>query len=123
MIDDKGKLMRDAQTIFDTVVAHLRKQGCKSEDEDGCMYRTPDGLSCAVGALIPSQAYSPAMENKSIPKLLESGLLPLDLQDEFTKHSALLIDLQDVHDCSDVSKWELALKATANCFNLRYSSP
>jgi hypothetical protein len=115
--------MRTAQEIFDTVVAHLRKQGCKSEDEDGCLYRTPDGLSCAVGALIPKEAYSPDMENRSLNKLLEEKLLPLDLQNEFTKHRALLIDLQDVHDCSDVSKWELALKATANCFNLRYSSP
>jgi hypothetical protein len=115
--------MRTAQEIFDTVVTHLRKQGCKSEDENGCLYRTPDGLSCAVGALIPSQAYSPAMENKSIPKLLESGLLPLDLQDEFTKHRALLNDLQNVHDNSHASVWESKLSKTATRFNLRYSSP
>jgi hypothetical protein len=115
--------MRTAQEIFDTVVTHLRKQGCKSEDENGCLYRTPDGLSCAVGALIPSQAYSPAMENKSLNKLLESGLLPLDLQDEFTKHRDLLIELQDIHDCITVSVWEHTLSKTATRFNLRYSSP
>jgi hypothetical protein len=123
MIDDKGKPMRDAQTIFDTVVAHLRKQGCKSEDENGCLYRTPDGLSCAVGALIPKEAYSPAMENRSLNKLLESKLLPLDFQDEFTKHRDLLIELQDTHDCSPVSLWEVELSKTATRFNLRYSAP
>jgi hypothetical protein len=115
--------MRTAQEIFDTVVTHLRKQGCKSEDENGCLYRTPDGLSCAVGALIPSQAYSPAMEDRSLQKLLDSELLPLDLQNEFMKHRALLSYLQDLHDVSPVSLWEVKLSKTATRFNLRYSSP
>jgi|SRR5580698_1102592 hypothetical protein len=115
--------MRTAQEIFDTVVAHLRKQGCRSEDENGCLYRTPDGLSCAVGALIPSQAYSPAMENKSLQKLLDSELLPLDLQNEFMKHRALLSYLQDLHDVSPVSLWEVELSKTAARFNLGYTAP
>jgi hypothetical protein len=115
--------MRTAQEIFDTVVAHLRKQGCKSEDDDGCLYRSPNGLSCAVGALIPKYAYSPEMENKALQKLLDSKLLPLDLQDEFTEHHALLSDLQDLHDVIPVSLWEVEFRKTATRFNLGYTAP
>lgn len=59
------------QEVFDTVVRHLAKQGAKSavmkKGETGtsyerCMYRGPDGLKCAAGALINDDEYDPSME-------------------------------------------------------------
>lgn len=43
-----------AQEIFDTVARHLHKQGVQALDAsgNGCLYRTPAGLRCAVGCLI-----------------------------------------------------------------------
>ena len=42
------------QRVFDLVVAHWKKQGRVAMGEDNkCQYRTPDGLKCFIGALIP----------------------------------------------------------------------
>lgn len=49
---------------FETVANHLLAQGRPSKNEKGmCVYRGPDGLKCAVGALIPDKAYNPRMED------------------------------------------------------------
>jgi hypothetical protein len=91
------------QEIFDTVVTHLFQQGCQSSVEGMCLYRSESGLKCAVGALIPDDAYDPKMDhgndtNTGIDYLIGSGLLPPDLQKTFERNITLLRDLQDAHD-------------------------
>lgn len=54
--------MLDRQKTFDTVVQHLRAQGQQAIVDGSCCYRTADGLKCAVGALIPDEAYTPDIE-------------------------------------------------------------
>jgi hypothetical protein len=54
------------QTAFDTALAHLRKQGQRAVEDQhsdaGCVYRSPEGLKCAIGALISDEDYNPNME-------------------------------------------------------------
>jgi hypothetical protein len=88
-----------AQEVFDIVVNHLFTQGRPAYDGDqGCMYRAPDGLRCAVGVLIPDDLYVPEFETNSSDKvihdLFKSGLA------DWREHEKLLFALQDAHDNS-----------------------
>ena len=86
-----------AQEVFDIVVNHLFTQGRPAYDGvQGCMYRAPDGLRCAVGALIPDDLYDPAFEtNRSdlvIQELFEEGLA------DWRDYKELFSTLQETHD-------------------------
>lgn len=99
------------QEIFDTVARHLFTQGERagivlddnSDDEFAkdfsCQYRAPGGAKCAVGALIPDEAYSPDMEERGIGNVYYSfsAVLPLWMADNLK----LLVSLQSVHDNRD----------------------
>ena len=55
------------QEIFDTIAVHLLKQGVRSVNSYGvCLYRGPNGLRCAISALIPDELYMPEIENVSV---------------------------------------------------------
>lgn len=94
-----------AQEIYDTVVKHLFAQGKPAyghivlhENDDGvmaCAYRMGE-LKCAVGCLIPDDAYRDSMERKSIQAIIaeEDYGLPLYLGGNVT----LLRQLQSAHD-------------------------
>lgn len=72
------------QEIFDRVVTHLAQQGepalCMlpqaDYDTDGpsCAYRTPQGLKCAAGCLIPDEKYKPEFENEMFRSILSRQL-------------------------------------------------
>lgn len=106
--------------IFDKVSAHLLTQGQQSRTEsrdDMCMYRTPEGLSCAVGCLIPAGCYLPEFDNAPNTAVVRMSQYPafvsalakggVDLRDPSVK--ALLSDLQAVHDNVNVSRWPAKL--------------
>jgi len=94
----------NAQEIFDTVVTHLYTQGKQADNgEGGCMYRTDEGLKCAVGCLIPDDQYHPSMEGTPVDLL--GALLPAYL----CSHVNLLDALQTVHDSPDIWKDEVAM--------------
>lgn len=95
------------QQIFDKCITHLRTQKVPSIEAGDCLYRGPNGLKCAVGALITDEAYKdsledlPVREDKVIRALVESGVL----YEECLKHESvesdkidLLSDLQHLHD-------------------------
>lgn len=91
------------QEIFDKVVRHLYAQGKPAvEGEGNCRYRTHDGMSCAVGCLIPDDCYNPLMENlsSSMPQveaaLRKAGTLPGGIADNGIRK--LLSNLQYAHD-------------------------
>lgn len=106
-----------AQEVFDTVVAHLRKQGVRSIDENGkCLYRGPNDTKCAVGCLIPNESYHPAFETMSSGWVIrQPGLARLK------QHKVLLGVLQIVHDYHDIWRWETSFQETAKEFNLQYT--
>jgi hypothetical protein len=83
------------QEIFDTVAIHLIKQGKKSVGDDGkCKFRTPEGLKCAVGCLIPDEVYDPSMEDESVESLIYAH----DALDFLNPNALFLLKLQSAHD-------------------------
>jgi hypothetical protein len=87
------------QTVFDRVVEHMLHQGRPSmavppgETEAQGRYRGADGLVCAIGRVIPDDAYSPAFEGKSLKGLLGEGRLPF-----LAPFRPILHGLQRIHD-------------------------
>lgn len=119
------------QEIFDTVKKHLLTQTKPAKDVDeSCLYRTDDGLKCAVGCLIPDEMYFDQMEHRSVDYLasfLEGYTTHKELVDFLKTNSKLLQRLQEAHDLciltnrGTFNKAELRrkLKEVAKEFNLR----
>jgi len=109
------------QEVFDTVVNHLRQQGKKAFDQrlGRCLYRTEDGLKCAVGCLIPDNEYSRMMENRSHLNVDSPTLQKIIDQGNYE----LLISLQRVHDALNAQEWEQGFQRVATRFGLKYLAP
>jgi hypothetical protein len=110
-----------AQEVFDTVVAHLRTQGAKATDAEGCLYRGPNGTSCAAGCLIKNEEYNPEMERQNIGALLGRDSTPIALRDRLLPHVPLLMSLQSVHDDYEAGDWEERFAHVATKFGLSFS--
>lgn len=119
----------NAQEVFDKVVNHLRQQGKKSQGlvsssrnagDTFCMYRNPEGLKCAVGALIEEDEYSPSFELHLLCELLRMEL-PDSLRERLAGNYNLIVELQEIHDHSSVEYWENAFKRLAEHENLNYT--
>lgn len=123
--------MRTAQELFDTVVAHLRKQNAKAmrtlsgyanSCASGCAYRADNGYTCAIGCLLPDDVYTSTMENNGIDTLLDGSFqLPADLRAEFIDNQDLLRSLQTTHDGYRVDQWEDRFREVAQMFKLQYT--
>jgi len=102
---------REGCAAFDTVWAHLRRQGVRATNAGvGCVYLTEDGLRCAVGCLIPP-GHPAERFSGNVHELIEAmpGVdLPL-----FGRHRDLLAQLQDVHDALEPQDWNGAMRAIA----------
>lgn len=86
----------NAQDVFDVVVTHLYRQGRRATSNEVCVYRADDGSSCAVGCLIPDEAYTPDLEGSNALLLADAAKLPQFLM----PHTQLLFALQCAHDHS-----------------------
>jgi hypothetical protein len=121
------------QEIFDQVKDHLLTQNQKAVNPNtaDCMYRTSEGLKCAVGCLISDEEYNPTFEG-----VASIGLLQYDtiLSNQYSKSiiqsyipielDGIKIDfiqsLQAIHDGGDPSEWISRLKSFAEYNNLNY---
>lgn len=107
------------QEAFDTMVKHLAKQKEKAidpNDLDSCLYRSPTGLKCAVGALIPDELYSSEFEGNSIIGVLDSDI---ELSQVFKEvDNGLLDGAQDIHDRTPIMEWKHHFKNLGSKFNL-----
>jgi hypothetical protein len=122
--------MPSNQETFDTVVAHLRRQGSKAQARDPtsglitCLYRAPDGKRCAAGCLIPDNQYEPALELSAVGGISENNKYcsnEVTLLIEELGHDIELVGaLQSMHDNSEVADWETKLEQLATDFGLRY---
>jgi hypothetical protein len=118
------------QQIFDKVSRHLLKQGTRSTDELQCVYRGPGGLKCAIGVLIPDEAYDPKMEGVSAAGIIDQTGVDPDKREIMARirqatglgeeNKALLESLQRLHDRGDVDNWDAELRAVATHFNLKF---
>jgi hypothetical protein len=93
------------QDIFDAVAIHLLEQGERSWDplEEQCLYRGPNGLKCAVGALISDDAFDPdanhqPVDHPQVRQMLRFSGVPVSAETV-----SLLSDLQAVHDLQIIS--------------------
>lgn len=129
--------MLTAQEIFTKVVTHLRQQGRQamqgrdpvSEENVGlCMYRTHDGLMCAVGCLIRPEYYDHEFEGMSVGGRVDTNDCLLRYQAlanalhssgiDMGEHMRLLIMLQDIHDNGSSDHWEEKFGRLADEFGL-----
>lgn len=122
----------DNQEAFDIVKRHLLTQKKISVNHEGvCQYRGPDGLKCAIGALIPDEIYNPTMENHTIKELLsrawrnkhlDSSRALLEVLGKVDEN--LLKVLQFHHDIAPlheaVQYWMVQLKEVARVYNLKW---
>lgn len=115
-----------SQEVFDKVVVHLRKQGRQAVKDGCCLYRSPEGLKCAVGCLIEDAEYSPAFERKILCDLIQylryleslEGTDRSALLNRLVMNEPLLERLQSVHDDGEVPDWEQGLARVAKEFDL-----
>ena len=90
------KLPDTLQEIFDIVSKHLLTQKVKSvvhiPMKNICQYRTPSGLKCAAGILIPDEEYTQEMDvHGDWLILVREELVEPKFAHEIT-------DLQEIHD-------------------------
>lgn len=113
------------QEIFDIVVKHLLKQMNKSEKKCSsghmlCLYRSPEGLKCAVGALIPDSLYKEEFDDQGYENGLdiEGMIIDYDLFDK--KYENFLKKLQNIHDNCNVEQWRAELSDLADEYDLEW---
>ena len=99
--------------IFDIVKTHLLKQGQRAtvnNDEDNhCLYHSPNGLKCAVGCLITDEAYDSDIEGDDIGEATVKRALQDSQIDTSAQTVSFLTRLQHVHDNLNVDEWPEAL--------------
>jgi hypothetical protein len=115
--------------IFNKVKKHLLNQGEQAKNLYSCLYRTQNGLKCAIGCLISDELYSDEIEcgildyndyngiwsgdiNNNcllVQTLYQSGI---DLSNKETVE--LLNKLQSIHDSFTPYEWENELNASIN---------
>ena len=84
------------QEFFDKTLAHLKQQGVRSAGVARCLYRGPNGTSCAIGFHIPDELYKPEMEGKGVVNL---PVHHPELRPLFKGVSdGLMVELQLLHD-------------------------
>ena len=121
--------MYTLQDAFDKMVRHLLSQGKRSygniPDEadhpgtEGCLYRGPDGLMCAVGCLISDEDYDPRMENSTpLMPSMEMWMAANFAEDIRERAESVLSWVQDIHDNIEPEGWEDALRKAAGLYDL-----
>lgn len=123
------------QELFNKAATHLlkqNKQALADEPDPGCQYRASNGLTCAIGCLIPDELYDPLIENNTVIYLFGADVAPNDkhrLPDNIVKkfkdyfnpsHSDILFltKLQELHDYAEPYAWSENLRKFANTYNL-----
>src|SRR5687768_4886687 len=108
------------QQVFDAVATHLLTQNERSVGKSTCLYR--DGISksgkqlkCAIGCLIPDEAYTPSIEGKSVALLPDSVIAAAGLAQA---EQELLVILQILHDDMAIIDWKYELREIAEKFEL-----
>lgn len=116
------KEQQDTWDTFQKVKNHLLTQQQYSQDHNGnCSYRGINGLSCAIGCLIPDDLYTYEMENKTFKEIYDEfpkirhilePLLNIQIETiyygKITCTQSLGEELQFLHDIIDFEGWEEA---------------
>lgn len=106
------------QEIYDKVAIHLLTQNKRSQinygDGTRCVYKSPNGLMCAMGILIPDELYNETMEGENINN--NSAVQDaIGLRSNQTKLANIL---QRCHDYVHPADWKKVLIESGEIFNL-----
>lgn len=111
-----------SQQFFDRVATHLLTQKQRSYDprRAECRYRGPAGLQCAIGCLIPDEAYHPSFEGwNAWADTAESRAIRRAAGIRGRKQVGLATNLQQVHDLDEPTVWASCLREVAGDHGLR----
>lgn len=117
MITLKNIAEASLQDIFDQAANHLLAQMKQSRNDRICLYRSDDGLKCAVGCFIADDEHSEDMEGECVEMLIINGGMSSISRDRLK----LLDKLQSMHDGLDPVQWSSALEGIAEEFNLNFT--
>ena len=101
------------EQAFKTMARHMLAQGKRSVvvgrdsfgvEHESCRYRGPDGLKCAVGAIILDEEYRESLEG--LPARHVQALVP-SLQG---LNESMISTVQQIHDKWPVSDWRKLLE-------------
>lgn len=104
------------QQIFDQVAQHLLKQGRRCVRlGGGCVYRGPNGMKCAAGALIDDDEFNPRLDSSGLTWLMAvaGGLVP-------AAHANFVRGLQNLHD-QELGQFEPKLREFARAHKLVFN--
>jgi len=107
------------QEIFDKIAVHLLTQNAVSVgpgDNQMCKYRTDDGLSCAIGCLIPDELYVKKLEGKEVgsSRIVREVLKKVGIFNE----GRFLVHFQQMHDYFTPTQWPDYLIEVGNNYKL-----
>ncbi len=102
------------QEIFEIIAMHLLEQMEKATIEGKCSYLTENRLKCAAGILIPDGHHAQLSKKTFIATMLKHP----DLNLFYSRHGALIDNLQRVHDCSAPFQWLERLKRLGAYYKL-----
>ena len=110
------------QAVFDVISGHLIQQNACSQSEGGeCLYRNPEGLKCAIGALIQDDAYDEGIEGTTVAGLLEERPDALAHLGRITRADGVWLDnLQEIHDLKGPDSWRKELARFAKEYRLQF---
>lgn len=119
---EEKKNYLSAQEIFDRTAKHLLAQGQRAKAPcdygSSSVYRTEDGLKCAIGCHIPDDLYEPWIDEKRLDvEILPSKFLP---GINVNQHLELLVVLQECHDTRLPNTWYIYLANIARVYGLRF---
>ncbi len=104
------------QQAFDRMCDHLMTQKAQAYQNGYCVFRTAQGLQCAIGCLIPDQVYHPNIEGMTVRSLKarypDFAAIVADVD------TYLLDECQYVHDRHEVPQWASELRKLAQKFEL-----
>lgn len=107
-----------AQEVFDKVAIHLLIQNEQSANEGTCLYRSEDGLMCAVGCIIKDEHYSEDLEKKSFDHKLVTDAVRKSIGRLSGLKVNILNELQTLHDGEFISNWSTGLTRIAYRYGL-----
>lgn len=117
------------QEIFNKVVERSKTKIVACSPRGYCVYRTPSGLACFAGCLIPDIFYSPELEghivltNDDVRFLTKISVVNEALYKAGIDNNQklnLVCQLQRIHDSFDPHEWEGKLKEIANEHGLSF---
>jgi hypothetical protein len=104
--------------IFEKVKTHLLTQKEWSRGSRGCMYRGPNGLKCAIGALITDECYNTELEGRSADAYEVVEALKCSGIEVGPGDTHFLCQLQGIHDANSPDRWPGILNDIAKEYDL-----